>query len=50
MDACPIMETDGGMNLLARLGIVFSGAIGASENCILSFRNIKTPTETFLDI
>ena len=50
MDACPVMETDGGRNqrnLLARLVIVYSGAISASDNHTLSSWNIKTPTDTF---
>ena len=50
MDACPVMEMDGGRNqksLLARLVIAFSGAIGASDNHTLSFRNVETPTDTF---
>ena len=50
MDACPVMETDGGRNQrnpLARLEIVYSGAIGASGNHPLSYRNIDTPTDTF---
>ena len=40
MDACPIMETDGDRNqrnLLPRLVIVYSGAIGASDNQALFF-------------
>ena len=50
MDACPIMETDGSgnqRNLLARLVIVYSGAIGASDNHTLSSRNVETPTDLF---
>ena len=50
MDACPVMETDGGKNQrnpLALLVIVYSGAIGASDNHTLSSRNVKTPTDTF---
>ena len=41
MDACTVMETDGCRNQgnpLARLEIVFSGAIGASDNHTLSYR------------
>ena len=44
------METDGGRNqknLLARLVIVYSEAIGASDNITLSSRNVETPTDTF---
>ena len=41
------MDIDGGRNLLARLIIVYSGAIGASENHTLSSRNVETPTDTF---
>ena len=50
MDACPVMETVGGSsqrNLLARLVIVYSDAIGASDNHTLSSRNVETPTDTF---
>ena len=65
MDACPvlemevyrtgdlIMETDGGRNqrnLVARLVIVYSGAIGASDNPTLSSRQVETPTDTFCAI
>ena len=53
MDACPVMETDGGRNqrnLLARLVIVYSGAIGASDNHTLSSRNVETPTDTLCAI
>ena len=49
MDACPVMETDGGRNQrnpLARLEIVYSGAVGASGNHTLSSRNVKTPFDT----
>ena len=49
MDGCPVMEADGGRNqrnLLAQLGIVYSGAIGASDNHTLSSRNVETPTDT----
>ena len=50
MDACPVMVTDGGRNLrnhLDRLVIVYSGAIGTSDNHTLSSRNVETPTDTF---
>ena len=50
MDAYPAMEMDGGRNqrnLLAWLVIVYSGAIGASDNHSLSSRNVETPTDTF---
>ena len=53
MDACPVMETDGGRNqrnLLDRLVIVNSGAIGANDNQTLSSRNVVTPTDTFCAI
>ena len=53
MDACPLMETDGGRkqrNLLAQLVIVYSEAIGASDNHTLSFRNVETPTDVFCAI
>ena len=53
MDACPVMETDGGRNQrnpLARLGIVYCGAIGASDNHTLSSRYVETPTDTFCAI
>ena len=53
MDACPVMETDGGRNRtnpLARLEIVYFGAIGASDNHTLYSRNVETPTDTFCAI
>ena len=53
MDECPILEMDGSRNkrsLLAWLVIVFSGAIGASDNHTLSPRSVETPTETFCAI
>ena len=54
MNECiPVMETDGGRNQrnpLARLVIVYSGAIGASNNHTLSSRNVETPTNTICDM
>ena len=53
MDASSVMETGGGRNLrnlLARLVIVYGGAIGASDNHTLSFRNVKTPADKFCAI
>ena len=50
MDAWSVMETDGGRdlgNLQARLGIVYSGAVGANDNRTLSSRNVETPTGTW---
>ena len=49
MDACAVMETDGVRNqrsLLARLEIVYSGAIGASDNRTLSSRKVEIPADT----
>ena len=45
MDTCPVMETDDGRNqrnLLARLVIVYSSAIGATDNHTLTSRNVET--------
>ena len=53
MYACPIIQTDGDrnqMNLLAQLVIVYSGAIGASDNHTLSSGNVENPTDTFCSI
>ena len=50
MDACPVMETDGGRtlrNLLSLLVIIYAGAIDASDNPTLSSRSVVTP-ETFV--
>ena len=50
MDGCHVMETDSGRNqrnLLARLKIFYSGAIGASDNRTFSSRNVKTLSDTF---
>ena len=52
MNACPVFETDDDRsqrNLLARLVIVYSGAIGANGNHTLSSRNVETPTDGILD-
>ena len=49
MDACLVVETVGGRkqrSLLARLLIVYSGAIDASDNQTLSSRNVETPSDT----
>ena len=54
MDACLVMEKDGSRleseELQARLVIVYSGAIGASDNRTFSPRNVKNPTDTFCAI
>ena len=47
------MDVDGGRNqknLLARLVIVYSGTIGASDNQTISSRIGDTPTDTFCAI
>ena len=50
MDACSVMEKDGGRNQrnpIARLEIVYSGVIGPNDNHTISSRNVETPIDTF---